>query len=333
MTTGIAPVQRHRDRLRDPRRPGRRAAAARHGPRRPADRLADRAVRRPRRPRLLRRSATTTGTSGCPRSSTMPRAGRLHERSFLAALPGPGGGRRRTCSPTWPPTASALLDHLGIESAHVVGASMGGMIAQTMAIEHPTRVRTLTSIMSTTGEPESASPRPRRSPGARCSPAADHPRGGDRQRASRPSQVISQPGALRRGRWRGSGAEEAYDRCFHPAGVARQLLAILASGSRAEGLAALDVPTARDPRRRRPARHALRRRAHRRADPRRRAARARGHGPRPAPAAPAAGRRRHHRPRRPHPTPERRKDPDVRTPRGPEDHRDRRASAPARSAP
>ena len=54
----------------------------------------------------------------------------------------------------------ALLDHLGIESAHIVGASMGGMIAQTMAIEHPARVRTLTSIMSTTGEPEVGQPTP-----------------------------------------------------------------------------------------------------------------------------------------------------------------------------
>ena len=47
--------------------------------------------------------------------------------------------------------AFGLMDHLGIESAHVVGASMGGMIAQTMAIDHPERVRSLVSMMSTTG--------------------------------------------------------------------------------------------------------------------------------------------------------------------------------------
>jgi pimeloyl-ACP methyl ester carboxylesterase len=134
----------------------------------------------------------------------------------------------------------ALLDHLGIESAHVVGASMGGMIAQTMAIEHPARVRTLTSVMSTTGEH-----------------AVGQPTGEAMQLLIRPaatsrdeaiaasvaaSQVIGSPDhfaeAVARER-----AAAAYDRCFNPAGVARQLLAIAASGSRADALAQLDVPT------------------------------------------------------------------------------------------
>ena len=133
-----------------------------------------------------------------------------------------------------------LLEHLGIESAHVVGASMGGMIAQTMAIEHPSRVRTLTSIMSTTGDTDVGQPTPE----AMLRLLAPIPATREEAiaRTVETSRVICSPvhfdETLAQKR-----AEEAYDRCYNPAGIARQLLGIAASGSRAEGLAQLDVPT------------------------------------------------------------------------------------------
>jgi len=134
----------------------------------------------------------------------------------------------------------ALLDHLGIDSAHIVGASMGGMIAQTMAIEHPARVRTLTSIMSTTGEQGIGQPTPEAMeilirPAATTRDAAI-------EASVAASRVIGSPEHFDEDVAR-QRATAAYDRCFNPAGIARQLLAILASGSRAEALAQLDVPT------------------------------------------------------------------------------------------
>jgi len=133
-----------------------------------------------------------------------------------------------------------LLDHLGIESAHVVGVSMGGMIAQTMAIEHPARVRTLTSIMSMTGEPEFGAPTPE------ALAALLQPPGATREAVIEAvvagAKVFAGPvhwdedAARRR-------AVAEYDRCYNPTGVARHLLAILAAGSRAKGLAQLDLPT------------------------------------------------------------------------------------------
>lgn len=133
----------------------------------------------------------------------------------------------------------ALLDHLEIDSAHVVGASMGGMIAQTMAIEHPARVRTLTSIMSTTGEPEYGQPEPD-AMAMLMRPAATT-RAEAIDASVETSRVISGPEHFDEGEAR-RRATEAYDRCFNPAGIARQLLAIVGSGSRAEGLAQLNVP-------------------------------------------------------------------------------------------
>ena len=85
------------------------------------------------------------------RSSRAP--GRVTRRMLVQTFVGPPPARpgRRTRSTTWPSDGFGLLDHLGLESAHVVGISMGGMIVQTMALLRPDRVRSLTSIMSTTG--------------------------------------------------------------------------------------------------------------------------------------------------------------------------------------
>ena len=83
--------------------------------------------------------------------------------------------------------AAALLDGLGIASAHVVGASMGGMIAQTLALKHPARVRTMTSIMSTTGRPGLPGPTPARRR-VLFNAAAE-------RRAPRTSSAPSRPGA------------------------------------------------------------------------------------------------------------------------------------------
>jgi pimeloyl-ACP methyl ester carboxylesterase len=136
--------------------------------------------------------------------------------------------------------AVGLLDHLGIDAAHVVGASMGGMIAQTIAIEHPTRVLSLTSIMSTTGDPAVGQPTPE----AAAMLLTPRPTSRD--------QAIDQGVAARRAIGSPEHFDEAiareqvaaaYDRRFNPDGFARQMLAILASGDRTERLRALDVAT------------------------------------------------------------------------------------------
>ena len=136
--------------------------------------------------------------------------------------------------------AVGLLDALGIDSAHVVGASMGGMIAQAIAIEHPTRVRTLTSIMSTTGESEVGQPAPE----AMAALLQPPPEGREAviEAGLVTRKLIGSPDQFDEALAR-KLLEESYDRCYHPAGTARQLLGIVASGSRADGLRALDVPT------------------------------------------------------------------------------------------
>jgi pimeloyl-ACP methyl ester carboxylesterase len=135
--------------------------------------------------------------------------------------------------------AVELLDELGIGRAHVCGASMGGMIAQTAAIEHPGRVRSLTSIMSTTGEPAyGRSTREARQVLLSPAPVGREAVIEDSVRALVwHSRRYADPEAVR------DLAARSYDRCFCPDGTVRQLAAVTASGSRADGLRALDVPT------------------------------------------------------------------------------------------
>ncbi|MGQ0831565.1 MAG: alpha/beta fold hydrolase [Microthrixaceae bacterium] len=135
--------------------------------------------------------------------------------------------------------AVGLLDALAIDAAHVVGVSMGGMIAQTLAIEHPERVRTLTSIMSTTGAPGVGQPT------ADAMAALMAPVPTTREEAIEAGvatrRVIGSPAHFDESLVR-EVAALAFDRCWNPAGTARHLLAIAASGSRESGLAALEMP-------------------------------------------------------------------------------------------
>jgi pimeloyl-ACP methyl ester carboxylesterase len=134
-----------------------------------------------------------------------------------------------------------LLDGLGVGAAHVVGASQGGMIAQTMAIRRPERVLSLASIMSTTGEPSVGQPHPEALPALLTRPPAD--REGYAEFAVSAWRVIGSPGFDRDEDALRARARASYDRGIHPDGTARQLVAIIASGDRTPALRGLDVPT------------------------------------------------------------------------------------------
>ena len=134
-----------------------------------------------------------------------------------------------------------LMDALGIKSAHLVGASMGGMIAQEIAITYPERLRSLTSIMSTTGNPRI--PPPTKAAAAILMlppPTTKEDYIARFQQTWKMLRVSSFPEdeALDRSR-----AERCFERGLNPAGVGRQLRAILASGSRTERLRSVTTPT------------------------------------------------------------------------------------------
>lgn len=135
--------------------------------------------------------------------------------------------------------AIGLLAELGIDGAHVVGVSMGGMIAQAMAIAAPERVRTLTSIMSTTGDRRNGRPTARLITKVARFPAPSHENAVDR--AVDLFQLIGTDGAdLDEYR---ALAEASIERSFRPEGTGRQLTSILASPDRTEALGTVRAPT------------------------------------------------------------------------------------------
>ena len=138
--------------------------------------------------------------------------------------------------------AAGLLDALGVARAHVAGVSMGGMIGQMLAARHPDKVLSLTSVMSTTGNPAVPPATPEalavlysRPTATDVDGLADH--------ALKAQIVIQSPA------WPVDPAVErpklkaAIERSYHPAGVARQMCAVIASGDRREALKTITAPT------------------------------------------------------------------------------------------
>jgi pimeloyl-ACP methyl ester carboxylesterase len=134
--------------------------------------------------------------------------------------------------------AVGLLDHLGVERAHVLGASMGGMIVQTMAIEHPERLESVVSVMSMPGDVAVGRPDPAALEVLLSPPPTE-------REAYIENSVRTLVWASKRygdaDRIRRNAARD-FDRAFYPEGATRQLAAIYASGDRSEALRSVTVP-------------------------------------------------------------------------------------------
>jgi len=136
--------------------------------------------------------------------------------------------------------AIAVLDAMRVERAHVMGCSMGGMIAQRLAIDHPDRLLSITSVMSRTGEPDYGASSDEALAFLTAAPAASRAEfienrvAAIRVYGSRPEWIDED---VIRGR-----AGAAYDRCFCPAGIGRQMAAVMRDGARADALREVRLP-------------------------------------------------------------------------------------------
>ena len=137
--------------------------------------------------------------------------------------------------------AFGLLDGLGVERAHVCGASMGGMIVQTMALRQPERLLSMTSIMSTTGNPALPPAAPEAMAALTSPVPADLE--GYLERSLSVAKVIGSPGFPFDDARARERARQTYERSLYPEGTARQMAAIVAHGNRRPGLEALRLPT------------------------------------------------------------------------------------------
>jgi pimeloyl-ACP methyl ester carboxylesterase len=133
-----------------------------------------------------------------------------------------------------------VLDHYELDRVHVFGVSMGGMISQQLAISHPDRLLSLTSVMSTTGDASVG--RATDEAMAVLTTPAPTEREAYIEHTLRAAHVIGSPGLVDEAVTR-ARAGAAFDRAFYPQGVLRQLQAIIGSGARTEALADIETPT------------------------------------------------------------------------------------------